>query len=85
MVSSIKRSLQDAIAPLSDEECVQVMEFVQNLQNQGDEWIDEDQTDDPFEDKNGILVLKKGSIDPETIKSALQRDREARNRKLMSW
>jgi hypothetical protein len=40
---------------------------------------------DPFEYVNGVLVLKAGSIDPESVESAIQRDREDRMRKLMSW
>jgi hypothetical protein len=40
---------------------------------------------DPFEYVNGVLVLKAGSMDPESVESAIQRDREDRMRKLMSW
>jgi hypothetical protein len=40
---------------------------------------------DPFEYVNGVLVLKAGYMDPESVESAIQRDREDRMRKLMSW
>ena len=40
---------------------------------------------DPFEYVNGVLVLKAGSIDPESVEAAIQQDRDDRMRKLMSW
>ncbi len=33
---------------------------------------------DPFEYVNGVLVLKAGSTDPESIEAAIQSDRENR-------
>jgi hypothetical protein len=39
----------------------------------------------PFEYVNGVLVLKVGSMAPESVESAIQRDRDDRMRKLMSW
>lgn len=50
-----------------------------------DQAADSNQAEDPFEYKNGVLVLKRGSIDPKIVETALERDREERIRKLMSW
>jgi hypothetical protein len=50
-----------------------------------DELPESEADKDPFEYVNGVLVLKASSMDPESAESAIQRDREDRMRKLMSW
>lgn len=37
-----------------------------------------DQAQDPFEYRNSVLVLKRGSIDPKIVETAIEHDRSVR-------
>ena len=91
MISSIKQSLKDVINYLSDEDCLQVMDFIQTLQqtdtngNSNEHFVSDEEL---FEYVNGVLVLKVALEEGATSKDielAVQRDREARDRKLSAW
>ncbi|MBN8563306.1 MAG: hypothetical protein J0L70_22470 [Leptolyngbya sp. UWPOB_LEPTO1] len=85
-MSPIKESLQNAIANLSEEDCVQVMGFIQDLQHKSESHYVADE--DLFEYVNGVLVVKATldeGVTPEDLEFAVEQDRAIRDRKLEAW